>query len=747
MDIKRLNIPTTTKESGEPVVADVCNLSGIKYNPSRNENVLRHKLYKYLENIDFIEKYLKDPVIMVPQEMFQLQNATQVEIMENVDYFQLVSAVLIANGGEKSDAITQLTMRQLRQKALKLRRGLMNLDKKSNSNGDNEKSSKRKKLANDGEKKRDGKHHENELTSSRTTLNAKYAERQQDMREQGQNLNGLNIDTVIPQEEQSEGPVFSIPVIKKPIPAIQKVKNEYMIHNKIHVTGRAKAQKILQMLFRVLRRADPTVNILPVKKEERTQNDNLDQEYQVPEDEEALKKWIDIARRQLHNKFIFSMRISITETPALVKRRIFDWCKGQKHFVEFKRLTTANIFFAGWLFKIHPKYHNRDDVRNWMANNNEILKQDIHLAPGKVYKTIADEKKTKIITDGLRVEVTFEKKETVLPALLSLNWENGPYNESCFVPYRVNENYTDEMQEKLVRLQQNYMKMTKQTVFRMKAPKWVIKNKLENKYTTFQQWIQNSKVNGVKIIDTLEVGNDEYVRLVYHQDHNKGVQLLMRNIQNETERTFGKEIKNKLFSVSNAPITGSFAELEEDHAQKLQQVLKNSNPQNDDNDLVEPVTSKGRRQSNQVYFAQVNETFADKVRKQQTNEMNEKNGVNNNGENLKEYKNEIMNEVHQIMDKKMVAFEQKVNANIKKVTDKQDKKIDQLQETVATNYQKSEDAAKQRYEEMQESMRSQRYFMESLSRHFNLESPDTKNTQKPPEATVKQSSREGVGQA
>ena len=68
-----------------------------------------------------------------------------------------------------------------------------------------------------------------------------------------------------------------------------------MIHNKIHVTEKAKAQKIVQMVFRVLQRADPTVNIMPFQKGEKTQNNNLDQEDQIPETEGDLKKWIDIA--------------------------------------------------------------------------------------------------------------------------------------------------------------------------------------------------------------------------------------------------------------------------------------------------------------------------------------------------------------------------------------------------------------------------------------------------------------------
>ena len=735
-EIKQLNISTVTKEMGESIIEEVCTMSEIKYIQSRSDATVRRKLYQYMEYIELIEEYLKDPIIMIPHNMFQLHYATDLQVVE-ADYFQLVFAVLVAKGS-KNEEITQLPMRSLKRKALKLKRALQKLDNKSVSHGENGKSPKRTKVGNEVQEKANGRETNDSLTS-------KYLHNKQDMQEQDQNLIGMNIDDVIPKEE-TEGPNFSIPVTKKAIPVVEREKHEYMIHNKIHVTEKAKAQKIVQMVFRVLRKADPTVNIMPFTKGDSTQNDNLDQEEQIPEGEEDLKKWIDIATNQLRNKFVFSMRVSITETPDLVKNRIFDWCRAQRHYIEFKQLTSANIFFAGWLYRIHPKYHNRDDVRDWMADTNEVLKQDIHLAPSKVFKIIDEDTKKKIITDGLRVEVTFERKEAVLQALVSLEWENGPYSQSCFVPYRVNETYTDEMQENLIRLQKSYIATTKQTVFRMKAPNWVIKNNLENKYTTFKNWVQNSTVNDEKIVESLEVGNNDYVRLVYQASHSRGIQMLMRNLQRETERTFGKEVKNKLFSVNNAPITGSMAALEEKHAKRLQRVVNSSNPQNDDEDHIASTVVSQRKQSNKVYFGQVNETFADKVRspskKSGIDAKEEYNNEEKSEENKKEYKKELLDEVNQIIDQKMGKFEKKVNANIKRITDTQDKKIDQLQETVADNYKQSEKAAKRRNEEMQGHMQSQQLFMETLSKHFQLEIPDQK-TKKPPVAMVEQGSHEG----
>ena len=730
-DIKTLDVSLTTKEMGQAIIMEVCELSEIKYIKCKTDAATRKKLYQYQEYIAMIENFIKDPVMPIPEHMFQLGNASDIQVVE-ADYFKLVLAVVVAKVSE--DGTTQLTMRQLRIKAMKLKRGIQK-EKNSEVNA-NEQKPKKKPKTGDKEDEKQGK-----------TLNSEYQQQKQEINKQDQNMRGLDVESVIPNEEEIEGPNFSLPVKEKKVKVVQKEKTKFMIHNKIHVTEKAKAHKIVQMVFRVLRRADPTVNIMPFTTEEKSQNNNLDQEDQIPETEEDLKKWIDIARYQLKDKFVFSMRISITEPKEVVKRRIFQWCRGQKHFIEFKRLTSANIFFAGWLYHIHPKYHNRDDVREWMANSDTVLKEDIHLAPGRIFKTLDDEEKTTLITHGLRVEVTFERRDAVLKALFSLNWENGPYRKSCFVPYRKNENYTDDMQEKFIKQHQQYIKNTKQTVFRMKAPRWNIQNRLEGKQTTFQKWIQSSRVNNERIVDSLEIGDDEYVRIIYQQQHDQGIKLLMRNLQNETERTFGKDVREKLFSSRDGgPITGSLAALEEDYAHKLERVLDSSNPQNDDDDYIPPAMPQTRAK-NQVYFGnQMDETFADKVKNKKTTNTTK---GEKNGDKKMESKKEILDEVNELIDKRMEKFERKVNKNIKMITEKQDEKISSLEDLVTKNYEKSEVAAQKRNEEIKEHMNSHMFFMESLSKHFKIpmKPPSvTQGSQKPPAASVEQSSREGGSQ-
>lgn len=54
-----------------------------------------------------------------------------------------------------------------------------------------------------------------------------------------------------------------------------------------------------------------------------------------------IQKWIGIAKGQPNQKFAFLMRISITERPEVVKSRLFQCCKENKPFVDFKKITSA----------------------------------------------------------------------------------------------------------------------------------------------------------------------------------------------------------------------------------------------------------------------------------------------------------------------------------------------------------------------------------------------------------------------
>ena len=319
--------------------------------------------------------------------------------------------------------------------------------------------------------------------TSNNVLTQERKKKRKDMRQQAMNLNGMDVDDVIP-ENQKRVRNINFPPGDPKLHVVKKVKTSYWLHNRLHIQEKLHAPTLVRELVRILRKADPTVLILPFAKDDQSQNDVISNEHNIPDEEEEIKKWIGVATKQPKQKFAFSMRISITEKPEVVKGRIFDWCKGEKNWVEFKEISSANIFFAGWLYGVHPKYHNRDSIKDWIVSMGSGLNQTIHLAPTRLFTT-TNEGRSKTITNGIRVEVSFENREKVLKTLYRLQWEKGPYKGALFIPFRSSEIFTGEMQKKFMQKQNAYLEKTKQRVFRMKGAEWEIANMQTGETTTF----------------------------------------------------------------------------------------------------------------------------------------------------------------------------------------------------------------------------------------------------------------------
>ena len=585
------------------------------------------------------------------------------------------------------------------------------------------------------------------MEKKRSQLEQHMKKMREDKVKQAQNLNGMNIDYVTPKEEIT-GPTFDFPEGKKIVKHIVREKTTYYLHNKIHVEDKVHAHEIVKMVIRVLRKADPTIVLLPFKKETATMNATIDMEDQVPDDETELKKWIGIADRQPYKKFAFSIRVNLTEEPDVVKGRIFNWCKDRQHYFEFKQITSANIFFAGWLFRIHKQYHNREELRNWMVQGNETLKHDIHLAPARIFKSTGDDKDTKVITNGLRVEASFEKREAILQELYKLEWSEGPYKDALFIPYRENEVYTKEMQVQFIESHNQYLQSVEQRVFKMKGPQWQIDNLQTNEKTTFQKWLGATTSEGRKVIESVEVGDNDYVRLIYKKSHRQYIQHIMRHLHQTTKDTFGEEVTNKLFTKLHGVRNSRMHELEEAYTMKLKAAL-GGNPMDDQNDTKKVPPVQRRKQENKVSFrSDLDESYATIAKK--NGKATPINNITTN-ENIKidDLKEELLKEVKKEVDTKIDGLERKVEKKINSIKIEQDAKIENLATLVKDTHAKAEAAAVRRDEALtQKFEENNNTLIDKISALFqNTQNSQNKvNNGNPPIPTVENDSRAGGSQ-
>lgn len=59
----------------------------------------------------------------------------------------------------------------------------------------------------------------------------------------------------------------------------------------------------------------------------------------------------------------------------------------------------------------------------------------------------SNEGNSKTITNGIRVEVSFEQREKVLQVLYGLKWQASSYKQAMFIPFRANEKFNVGIQK------------------------------------------------------------------------------------------------------------------------------------------------------------------------------------------------------------------------------------------------------------------------------------------------------------
>ena len=230
----------------------------------------------------------------------------------------------------------------------------------------------------------------------------------------------------------------------------------------------------------------------------------------------------------------------------------------------------------------------------------------------------------------------------------------------------------------------------------MKGSDWEIKNQNSGNTTTFKKWMMGLTVNGKKILNSVETGDDFYVRMLYHPDDHKNIQYIYRHLYDTTLKAFGEECTQKMFCLPQSPLKGDLHALEENYAKVLQGVLQ-SNPQQDEEDKVNRSKQFQRRQrSSNVYFgtSNVERSYASITKK---TTMEEKNNGSNKMEEHKMNKNDIaslktsiLKEVTQKVDVKLTKFESKIENQMQQMKSENDAKIDSLAEMMKHNQTRNE---------------------------------------------------------
>ena len=543
------------------------------------------------------------------------------------------------------------------------------------------------------------------------------------------NLNGVDVNDVIPTQKQPTN-LISPNLAGNEINVLKNLKTTYMLRVSMHIQSQnSHAPTMIKELVKILRMADPTFNILPFDKQNMNTNQILDNEDSMPNDQESLKTWIYGLQTTKANRLKFSLRGTFTKQLREVKGVTFDWCKRHKNFVVFDKLMSAEVFHAGWIIGIHPRFHDRDTLKKWLDEcENAIPSTQFNLIPRKVYVT--DDNSSRTITNAIAIDVAFEAKESALKFLYQIPWETSLYPEATFIPFRVTPTFTIQSQIGAMQLQNSYLHDTHQKVLKTENATLTFKNK-NNGDETLVTWLRNVQNDEGPIFKQVEASGIDFVKIIYHTKHRENVTNYVRNLYDNFSNQFGDEQAVKILGQqSDIQYITTTTEIEEQYTSALAGILQ-ANPQSPSPQTITPppvprsvyygTTPIRKNSATKTFSEAVNSSqnttpaISQSIQQQiqfltdKTNNLektiNEKEPDSSPETNFEQLKKDIqtsiMEKVEATIEKKISILDTNLENTINEVKKEQEKEIAALQSLITTTSQNNAKIIQQQAEELE----------------------------------------------
>ena len=262
------------------------------------------------------------------------------------------------------------------------------------------------------------------------------------------------------------------------------------------------APTIVKKTFRALQQADPTFILKPFDRTNKSNNGDISNPSDIPNEENGFEKYVQGVSVTRGNKLRFSMRVTNTITFKDLRAILDDYEteSGTKH--NYDRMVTKEVFAAGYLQFVHPKWINRDHLVKWILEQADIddIGEKIHIYPRRFYnndKINADTHTEIVVIDG-----ALEHKKEIMNFLYGIEW-SGKYQMINFIPWNTSKEFTKTDQIEAIRSHNSYMSTLTSEILKIKNPGTVLSMDGENNFT-FIEWLENKTLDNSTLFYSVE---------------------------------------------------------------------------------------------------------------------------------------------------------------------------------------------------------------------------------------------------
>ena len=145
----------------------------------------------------------------------------------------------------------------------------------------------------------------------------------------------------------------------------------------------------------------------------------------------------------------------------------------------------------------------------------------------------------------------------------------------AFVPYKTNEMFTQQHQISMTVKQNEFLKGLSRIIINVANA--TLPHQVQGYPLTFQTWLCNATVGSKKVIQGVELAENKVVRVLFNKEVRSGVEHIIRNIYEESVRTFGQKLTDFMITKSEIDYVKFSHNAEMSHSQQL--LSMTGNPQ------------------------------------------------------------------------------------------------------------------------------------------------------------------------
>ena len=332
---------------------------------------------------------------------------------------------------------------------------------------------------------------------------------------------------------------------------------------------------IARQLFRIFKKADRTLRLLPWFPDEDNDTSAIDQEDDIPVEESAIKQWIDNPRI-VKSMLNFAMRVESIVDFKHIRDTFVPWMLKNKSHIKLDTLTAREIYGVGFIADIHPRLYNRALFKQFLHEQLQKHDQKIEL---NVYsrRVWGLKDKKKLSSHAIVIEVDKQYKDIATSALMNIKFP-PTYRFAKFIPFDKSI-VPDDLLATILLSNNQYQASTRRRVISGLSNIHTQHNTLCDSTSSLREWlmtIQNPS-NSDYIFEHVEPSNDD-LALIYATVYEDTVNDYLKQITEHLRSHFAhpndllsttKSLNTRTRSKSNSSI---------EYTQKLTSIFA-SNPQ------------------------------------------------------------------------------------------------------------------------------------------------------------------------